>query len=104
MEPEFYYNYVQSSYPLNPILTQLNSADTITRLRISVLIISFYLRLDLHLSGFQNKILVHFSSSMHDTRPFHRIKISSGPVWGKEGWRIRNNNELKKLVKRRIYC
>jgi hypothetical protein len=71
MWSEIYYNFIQSSYLLDPIPTQLNSAHTITRFLVSILILSFHLRRDLYPSGFRTKICIHLSFSMHDT-PFHR--------------------------------
>jgi hypothetical protein len=69
---EIYYNCLQSNYPLDPIPNQLNSAHTITNFFMSILILSAHLRRDLYPSGFRTKMFVHFSSSMHDIRSFHR--------------------------------
>jgi len=72
MGSEIYYNFVRSSYLLDPIPTQLNSAHTITSFLISILILPSHLRRDLYPSGFRTKIFIHLSFSMHDTPSFHR--------------------------------
>jgi hypothetical protein len=72
MGPEIYYDFVQSSYPLDRIPTQLNSAHTITRFLITILVLSSRLRRYLYPSGFPTKIFILLSSSMHDNLSFHR--------------------------------